>query len=81
MSADTQVYRRVKLLSEIASLANTRDNLLARGKCSKWSNKIQDYLASSEHSSHTKANTRYSNTPEKQDMGLKFTFYDDDGGL
>jgi len=35
------------------------------------SNRNQDYLASSEPNSPIKANTGYSNTPEKQDLDLK----------
>jgi len=41
---------------------------MEKGKHKKLSNKIQDYLASSEPSSPTKVNTGYSNTPEKQDL-------------
>jgi len=70
-SADTQTKRRVKPLSETARSANTRNNLMARGKCRNLSNRKQDYLASSEHSSPTKTNTGYPNTPEKQDLNLK----------
>lgn len=64
-SADTQAYRKVKPLSETARQANTRDNLMVRGKRRKISNRNQDYWASSEPSSSPKANTGYPNTPEK----------------
>jgi len=49
--------------------ASTRDNLMARGK-----RRNQDYVASSEPSSPTKANIGYANTPEKQDLDLKSHF-------
>jgi len=48
-SVDTQAYRRVKPLSETARPANTRDNLMARGKHRNLSNRKQDYLASSDY--------------------------------
>jgi len=44
---------------------------MVRGKHKNLNNRNQDYLASSEHSSHTTANTRYPNTQEKQDLDLK----------
>jgi len=44
---------------------------MARGKCRNLSNRNQDYMASSEPNSPTKANTGYPNTPEKQDLDLK----------
>jgi len=44
---------------------------MARGKRRNPSNRNQDYMASSEPNSPTKANTEYSNTPEKQDLDLK----------
>jgi len=44
---------------------------MARGKCRNPSNRNQDYIASSEPNSPTKANTEYPNTPEKQDVDLK----------
>jgi len=79
-SADTQAYRRAKPHSESARQVNTRDNLMARGKQRNLSNRNQDYLASSEPISPTKANTGYPNT-RKTVLGFKITFYDDDGGL
>jgi len=54
---------------------------MVRGKDRKPSNRNQDYMASSEPSSPTKANTEYSNTSEKQDLDLKITFDHDAGGL
>lgn len=80
-SADTEAYGRVKSLSETARQANTRDNPMARGKRRNLNNRNQEYLASSEPSSPTKENTRYPNTPVKQDLDLKITFFDNDGGL
>jgi len=44
---------------------------MARGKCRNPSNRIQDYMASSDPNSPTKANTVYPNTPEKQDLVSK----------
>jgi len=44
---------------------------MVRGKHRNLSNRKQDYLASSEPSSPTKANIGYSNTPEKKDLDLK----------
>jgi len=61
----------VKPLSETARQANTRDNLMTRGKLRNISNRNQDYLASLEPSSLTKANTGYLNTEKKQDLDLK----------
>jgi len=45
--------------------------LIGRGKHRKPSNRNQDYMASSEPNSPTKANTEYPNTPEEQDLNLK----------
>ena len=47
---------------------------MARGKCRNPCSRNQDYLASLEPSSPTKANTGYPNTPEKQDLDLKSHF-------
>ena len=44
---------------------------MVRSKCKNISNRIQGYLASLEHSSHTTVSSGYSNTPEKQDSNLK----------
>uniref|UniRef100_A0ABK0L0A9 Nucleic acid binding protein n=1 Tax=Rattus norvegicus TaxID=10116 RepID=A0ABK0L0A9_RAT len=44
---------------------------MARGKRRNPSNRNQDYMASSEPNSPTKANTEYPNTPEKQDLVSK----------
>jgi chromosome segregation ATPase len=44
---------------------------MVKGKHKNIRNRIKEYLASSEHSSLTTANPGYSNTPEKQDYGLK----------
>jgi len=44
---------------------------MARGKCRNPRNRNQEYMASSEPNSPTKANTEYPNTPEKQDLDLK----------
>jgi len=44
---------------------------MARGKHRNPSNRNQDYMASSEPNSPTKANTEYPNTPEEQDLDLK----------
>jgi len=44
---------------------------MVRGKHRNPSNRNQDYMASSETSSPTKANTKYPSTPEKQDLDLK----------
>ncbi|WP_330950471.1 hypothetical protein, partial [Streptococcus anginosus] len=59
---------------ETTGEAKSRENLMVRGKYSKLSNRNQDYLALSETNSSTKANTRYPNTPEKQDLDLKTNF-------
>jgi len=44
---------------------------MARSKHRNPSNRNQDYMASSEPNSPTKANTEYPNTPQKQDLDLK----------
>jgi len=44
---------------------------MVRGKLKKLSNRHQDYLATSEPSSPTTANTGYPNITEKQDLYLK----------
>jgi len=44
---------------------------MARGKHRNPSNRNQDYMASSEPNSPTKANTEYPNTSGKQDPDLK----------
>jgi len=44
---------------------------MKRGKHRNLRNRNQDYLASSEPSSPTKANTGHSNIQEKQDLDLK----------
>jgi len=44
---------------------------MARGKRRNPSNRNQDYMASLEPNSPSKANTEYPNTPEKQDLDLK----------
>jgi len=43
-STDTKAYRRVKPLTETARQANTRDNLMARGKHRNLSNRNQDMI-------------------------------------
>jgi len=44
---------------------------MAKGKRRNPHNTNQDYMASSEPNSPTKANTEYPNTQEKQDLDLK----------
>jgi len=44
---------------------------MSRGKRRNQSNRNQDYMASLEPNSPTKANIEYPNTPEKQDLDLK----------
>jgi len=44
---------------------------MVRGKRKNRSNRNQDYMASLEPNSPTKANTKYPNTPEKQDLVSK----------
>jgi len=44
---------------------------MVRGKLRNSSNRNQEYMASLEPNSPTKANTEYPNTPEKQDLDLK----------
>jgi len=44
---------------------------MVRGKHRDPSNRNQDYMASSEPNTPTKANTVYLNTPEKQDLDFK----------
>jgi len=44
---------------------------MAGSKQGNPSNRNQDYMASSEPNSPTKANTEYPNTPEKEDLDLK----------
>jgi len=44
---------------------------MARGKSRNQSNRNQDYIASSEPNSPTKANTGYQNTTDKKDLYLK----------
>jgi len=44
---------------------------MARGKCRNTINRNQDYMASSEPNSPTKANTEYPNKPEKPDQVSK----------
>jgi len=58
-------------MSETAEKSNTRDNLMVRGKRRNPGIRNQDYMASSESNSPTKANTEYPNTPEKQDIVSK----------
>jgi gas vesicle protein len=45
---------------------------MARGKCKTISNRSQYICASSEHSSPTTASSEYTNTPENQEVDLKF---------
>jgi predicted nucleic acid-binding Zn-ribbon protein len=45
---------------------------MVKGKCKNLTNRNQDYLASSEHSTPTTASPGYPNTLEKQDLYLKF---------
>jgi len=47
---------------------------MVRGKHRKLSDRIQNYLASSEPTSPIKANIGYPKTPEKQDLDLKSHF-------
>jgi hypothetical protein len=42
-----------------------------KGKRKNLTNRNQDHLASSEHSTPTRASLEYPNTPEKQDSGIK----------
>jgi hypothetical protein len=72
-SADTglQTHRRNKLHPETARTSNTRDYQMVKGKCKNLTNRIQDYLASSESSTPTTLSPGYSNTLEKQDLDLK----------
>ena len=77
----TQAYRRVKQLSETARPPNTRYNQMVRGQSRNLSNRIQDYLASSEPSSPTKSNVGYPNTIRKARFVFILTPLDDDRGL
>jgi hypothetical protein len=66
-----QTHRRNKFQPETARTFNTRDYQVVKGKCKNLTNRIQEYLASSELSTHTTASTGYHNTLEKQDSYLK----------
>jgi len=79
--SDTEAYRRFKPLSETVRQANTRENMMARSKLRNLSKRNQDYLASSEPSSLTKASIRYLNTTEKQHSDIKTTSEGIDKGL
>jgi hypothetical protein len=54
---------------------------MAGGKDKSRSNRNQGYLASSEPNSPTVASPGYTMAPEKQDIDLKITSHDNDGGL
>jgi hypothetical protein len=54
---------------------------MAEGKPKNRSNRNQSYLASSEPNSPTIANPGYTITPANQDIDLKITSHDNDGGL
>ena len=72
-SVDTglQTHSRNKLHPETARTPNTRDYQIRKGKFKNLTNRNQDYLASSEHSTPTTASPGYSNTQEKQDSDTK----------
>jgi hypothetical protein len=44
---------------------------MVKGKCKNLTNRNQDYLASSEHSTPTTASSGYPKTRERQDSDLK----------
>ena len=64
-SADTglHTHRRNKLQPETDRTSNARDGQMAKGKHKNLTNKNQDYLASSEHSTPTTVSPGYPNTP------------------
>jgi hypothetical protein len=70
-STETEGCRRDKPQSEIARIANTRNNQMAKGKGKNTSNRNQGYLESSEPSSPITVSPGYPNTPEKQESDLK----------
>lgn len=67
-------------LSETSRPRNTRDNLMTRVKHRNLSNRIQNYLASSELLYPKKANIGYPNKLKKLDVDSKSFFHDDDRG-
>jgi hypothetical protein len=72
-SADTglETDRRKKHQPETARISNIRDYQIAKDKSKNLTNRKQDYLASSEHSTPISASPGYPNTLEKQDSDLK----------
>jgi hypothetical protein len=66
-----QNHRRNKLQPETARTSNTRDYQMAKGKCKNLTNRNQDHLVSSDHSTPTTTSPGYPNTPKKQDSDLK----------
>jgi hypothetical protein len=64
------------LQTETARKSKTRDYQKAKGKRKNLTNRIQDYLASSEPSIPTTASPGYPNTLEKLDLDLKIISHD-----
>jgi hypothetical protein len=68
-------------LPEKARPTNTRDNQMAKGKDRKLTNRNQGYIASSEPSSPTTANSGYPQHTRKVRFGFKIVPHDADRGL
>jgi hypothetical protein len=66
-----QTHRRSKLQLETAKTSTTRDYQIEKGKRKNFTNRNQDYLASSETSKSSTASSGYPNTYEKQDSDSK----------
>jgi hypothetical protein len=69
-----QSNRRNKLQPETARTSNTRDDQVAKGKYINLTNRNQDYLAYSKHSSPSIGRPGFPNTSEKQGVDLKSYF-------
>jgi len=80
-SADTQAYRWIKPLSETATQANTRDNLMARDKHRNLSHKKPSLLGIITAQISQQNKYWISKHTGKARFEYKITFYDDDGGL
>jgi hypothetical protein len=66
-----QTHRRNKLQPVTARISNTRDYQMVKGKLKHFTNRNQDYLASSELSTPSTVSSGYPNTLEKHDSDLK----------
>ena len=60
-----------KLQPETARASNTRDYQMPKGKSKNLTNRNQDHLATSEHSTPSTVSSEQPNTPKKQDLDFK----------